>query len=288
METWVYVHEPYNTTGTKHNATNNQYTYASLSSGITFTVYVQGKGSSSILQQDFTTGPNTVTPELTPAPEPSPVPTPIPTPEISPLPNPSQTSSYLEPVILPTCDINNPEVQFIQSKDDWKHINDNHKRIFCVSPGDYRSLNNIKLTVSGTAEKRRYIMLNNGNNTHPAKLPIHELSNFSIHLQNADYWIIDRASAIDTPNISHNFLVDRGSSNNIFNKIFTQNVFHTMWIRHQAHNNTIQNSRFDGITQKGAEADLSTINIIDWDVSVEMLGTKVINNEFVNVKLSLW
>ena len=194
------------------------------------------------------------------------------------------TSSYLEPINLPKCDASNPEVQFIKNKSDWSTINSSSKRIFCVSPGDYRSLGNIVITASGTPQKRRYIVLNNGNNTHPGKLSKSQLANYALDLRAASYWVIDRAASFDA-NHSHSFKINRGSTHNIFNRLFTQNVYHTMWIRNNANGNTIQNSRFDGVNTKGAIADLATINLIDnMAKSTTIKNTKVINNEFVNVK----
>ncbi len=204
----------------------------------------------------------------------------------TPVTVPGETSSYLEPVNLPECDASNPEVQFIRSNADWKTINSSSKRIFCVSPGNYSSLGNIKLTVSGTAQKRRYIVLNNGNDTHPGKLDKSQLANLSLNLEVASYWVIDRVASFDV-NIRHSFLVGKNSTHNIFNRMFTRNLHHTMWIRNGANYNTIQNSRFEGVTQQGAEDDLATINMTEWGDSVknyEVLGTKVINNEFLNAK----
>jgi len=198
----------------------------------------------------------------------------------------SEKNPYLEPVNLPKCDASNPEVQFIKTKEDWKTINSPEKRIFCVSPGDYTKLRNIKLTTSGTAERRRYIILNNGNDLHPGKLDKSQLANFALELKGASYWVIDRAASFDV-NFTHSFIVGEKSTHNIFNRMFTQNLFHTMWIRNKAHYNTIQNSRFDGITIQGAQADLATINIAEWGDSVKnfvVLNTKIINNEFINVK----
>ena len=45
-------------------------------------------------------------------------PDPTPTPDPTPAPVPGETSSYLEPVNLPECDANNPEVQFIRNNAD--------------------------------------------------------------------------------------------------------------------------------------------------------------------------
>ena len=204
----------------------------------------------------------------------------------TPVTVPGETSSYLEPINLPECDASNPEVQFIRSNADWSKINSSSKRIFCVSPGNYSSLGNIKLTVSGTDGKRRYIVLNNGNDLHPGKLNKSQLANFALDLQAVNYWVVDRAASFDV-NIRHSFIIGKNSTHNIFNRLFTQNLYHTMWVRDKAHYNTIQNGRFDGVTDAGAAADLSTVNIAEGGDSVklfEVFGTKIINNEFVNVK----
>ena len=201
-------------------------------------------------------------------------------------PVPSTPSTYLETVNLPACDASNPEVHFINNNSDWSKINDSSKRIFCVSPGDYTALGNIRLTRSGTDAKRRYIVLNNGNDTHPGKLNKNQLANFALDLDGASYWILDRIASFDI-SFSHSFILRNGSSYNIFNRMFTQNIYHTMWIRDKAHYNTIQNSRFDGITDDGAAADLSTINIAEWGDDIKyftVFGTKILNNEFVDVK----
>jgi hypothetical protein len=282
-QTWVYVHEPYNTTGTKHSATNNHYTYVSLGADITFTVYVQGIGSNVILKQDFKTKQNTPTSEVTPTPT-SEV-TPTPTSEVTPTPigNFDQTDQYLEPVNLPKCNANDPEVQFIRTNDDWGYINNSNKRIFCVSPGNYTALKNILITRSGTSTKKRYLVLNNGNDIHPGKLKKSQLANYALEFQKANYWVVDRAAAFDTHGVQ-SFVLNRDASHNIFNRIFTNNVYQAFWIRHNANYNTIQNSRFDTMTMQGREDDLSNINIVDWTNPFVVLGTKILNNEFLNGK----
>jgi len=208
-----------------------------------------------------------------------------PTPGDSPAPSTDsgKTNPYLEPVNLPECDANNPEVQFIRSNADWSKINSSSKRIFCVSPGDYRSLRNIKLTVSGTAKKRRYIILNNGNDTHPGKLDKNQLANFALDLEGASYWTIDRASAFDVTS-SHVFVIGKNSTHNIINRLYTTNTTSPTWLRDGANYNTFQNCFFDGLSNTGYDLDTSAIYLEDWNAVTNIHGTKIINNEFKNIK----
>ncbi|HHD80323.1 MAG TPA: hypothetical protein ENK99_01750, partial [Campylobacterales bacterium] len=294
-QTWVHVYEPYNVTGHKNSANDNHFTYSTLAANTSFTVYVQGAGSEVVLQKNFKTQNNTqvqdtptvenpvqnnTNPQDTPTAQ-----TPVENQISQPVVNNEAPNSYLEEVNLPKCDANNPEVFFIKTNADWSHINDTNKRIFCVSPSDYSTLKNIKLTTSGTSEKRRYIILNNGNDLHPGKLNKDQLANIALELIDANYWIIDRMASFNV-GFSHSFIVNRNSSHNIFNRLLTKNIFHTMWIKNNANFNTIQNSRFDGITRNGTLADLATINIVEYysEIPFTVYGTKVINNEFINVK----
>lgn len=204
-----------------------------------------------------------------------------PTPGDTPAPGTGsgKTNPYLEPVNLPKCDANNPEVQFIRTNAEWSNINSSSKRIFCVSPGDYRSLGNIKLTASGTAAKRRYIILNNGNDLHPGKLDISQIAMYSLRFSNADYWVIDRQAFINS-NVSTIINFASGSSYNIINRMYTNDIVSSVQIHHMSNNNTIQNSRFENM--KGP-SDGVAIALINWGSDYyEVKNTKIINNEFVD------
>lgn len=192
------------------------------------------------------------------------------------------TSSYIESFNLPECDASNPEVQFIRNTADWSTINSSSKRIFCVSPGDYRSLKNIKLTASGTSEKKRYIILNNGNDMHPGKLLSTQVANYALTFDGANYWIIDRAAAIEN-NLVTSFLLNTNSSNNILNRAFTNNIITSVLFKKDANNNTIQNCRFQNMTHAGRLLDNPTISFKHWDLTVfSIKNTKIVNNEIVN------
>ncbi len=205
------------------------------------------------------------------------------TPYVQPTSDSSTSSKYLEPITLPACDANNPEVQFIKSNADWSTINSNNKRIFCVSPGDYTALNNINLNASGTADKKRYIILNNGNDTHPGKLNKSQLANYALQFNSgASYWIVDRFSSFDKP-LKRQIKFLGGATHNIINRAFTSNIDNAIYITHQAHNNTIQNSRIQDQSDAGKASDSDGIVIMGWNLyDVEILNVKIINNEFKN------
>lgn len=76
--------------------------------------------------------------------------------------------TYAKVLNLPSC-TPGPEVAFIKKQQDWDLINSS-KTIFCVDPEDYSDLGAIEITASGTKDQPRYLLLNNGNNTHPVQL----------------------------------------------------------------------------------------------------------------------
>ncbi|GIU00463.1 hypothetical protein TSL6_09690 [Sulfurovum sp. TSL6] len=227
--------------------------------------------SLTMLMADFTLEGSKLTPVVTET-----------TPYEQPTSDASTSSEYLEPITLPACDANNPEVQFITSNTDWSTINNSSKRIFCVSPGDYRSLGNINLTASGTSEKRRYIILNNGNDLHPGKLLSTQVANYALTFNGANYWIVDRAAAIEN-NLISSFLFNATSSYNILNRAFTHEIITSVQLKRDANNNTIQNCRFQNMTHAGRLLDNPTISFKDWSSTVfSIKNTKIINNEIVN------
>jgi hypothetical protein len=63
---------------------------------------------------------------------------------------------YKASVPLPSCDPQDPKVQFISQDSHWSKINQKDKTIICVSKGDYAV--NLSLTTSGTADEPRYIV----------------------------------------------------------------------------------------------------------------------------------
>jgi hypothetical protein len=191
------------------------------------------------------------------------------------------TNPYLEQFTLPTCDATNPEVFFIKSNDDWSHINDKDKTIFCVSPGDYSSLGSVELTASGSEDKRRYIVLDNGNDVHPASLDESEQANISLVFNSASYWIVDRMSNInDTKEPSFGF--KNSASHNILNKINLQNYYYGVIIYPFCHYNTVQNSYLDQMSVEGILSDNVGLALAGNTEGARIKGTKFINNDIRN------
>ncbi len=258
-QVWIYVHEPRNITGAKHNGTNNQYIYPSLSSSNGFTIYVQGIGSDIILSKDFKTKQYNTSeqPEIEPT-------LPTPQPISTPTPSPNTKSSYLETVNLPKCDIRNPEVQLIKTNSDWAYINNKNKSIFCISPGDYTSLGAIKITTLGTKDKKRYIILNNGNNHHPAKLLNSAVAQYQLRIS-ASYWIIDRPTMRNKASESGQMIsFERGSSYCIVDRMHTFETNSAILIKGDTSHHTIQRAYFEDMRLSSRKRDVVAIHISDY------------------------
>ncbi|MCD6497573.1 MAG: hypothetical protein J7M25_04610, partial [Deltaproteobacteria bacterium] len=163
--------------------------------------------------------------------------------------------------------------------------------------GDYTGSGRISITASGTEQKRRYILLDNGNDIHPGKLTDDQRVRVAFDFDHADYWVLDRMGSFDRERLQHIILT--ASSHNIFNRMYFRHVFQAFWIKNLSHYNTIQNSRFHTMSLVGAAADLAMINVAQWYYKnrnengdcveeglkhFDVFGTKVVNNEFVNTQ----
>ncbi len=197
--------------------------------------------------------------------------------------NSTTDNAYLENIVLPQCDANNPEVQFIKTTADWSRINDSAKRIFCVSPGNYTSLGAITLTADGTADNRRYIVLNNGNDVHPGKMAESQQANVQFVLSGANYWVIDRMSNLHNRSL-HAIEIKGQSKYNILNRLNIDDFYkYAITLYHLSHNNTLQNSRIANQSLAGRKADGVGIffqNDVNWKNATYIYNTKIINNEF--------
>ena len=200
-------------------------------------------------------------------------------------------SSYEKAISLPTYDANNSEMLLIDSNADWSHINDPDKKYFFVTPRDYSSMGNtnytdfygrIEIKASGTATDKRYIILYNGNNTHPGKLNWSKLAKVGFVLQDANYWVIDRMAYWNEPKAINPILI-KNSDNNIINRYYMHDVGNGIYLKNGSDNNTIQNCRIErdnisifhdraaiGLTNSGTSAIVSIKN------------TKILNNEVRN------
>lgn len=191
-------------------------------------------------------------------------------------------SPYETFLTLPSCHDNNPEIQVIKSADDWLRINDLNKTIFCVKPADYSTLGRVVLTASGTEDHKRYILLDNGNNTHPSQLSYATLAKVGFELRGANHWVIDRMGYWESKTAYIPTIVNN-SDNNVFNRNFFKNVNGgAIVIRPNSDNNTIQNCRLErsDITLHIDRAAIELNNNGQDNVSIK--NTKIINNEIIN------
>jgi len=197
-------------------------------------------------------------------------------------------SQYEEPVNIPPYDSLNSEMYLISTDSDWAYINDTTIRYFYVLPGDYSNAglaindHRVVLSSSGTINKKRYISLYNGNNTHPGKLNYNQLAKVGFILQNANWWVIDRMAYWERYDGLVPIKVEN-SSNNIINRYFASNVAGgTVYIYPNSDNNTIQNCR----VQKNNIAlhlDRAAFALTNGGLdSISIKNTKIVNNEVYN------
>jgi len=185
-------------------------------------------------------------------------------------------------VRTPSCDASDSRVAFIQTMADWQKIDDSSKTVFCVKPGDYRnSVVEIKNS-SGTKENPRYIILDNGNNNHPAKLNSSQLSSVDLRFENSNYWILDRMASIGSTGIEDAPIVFIESSHNIVNRHFIDRSSGGISIRDRSNNNTIQNSRIQNMSETGLKGDRSCILLVTRDKISEVKNTQILYNELHN------
>ncbi len=198
-----------------------------------------------------------------------------------------------------TCQSSNPEVFIIKSISDWSHINDSDKRIFCVNPGDYGNDNAgseeekvFKITSSGTKNKRRYLLLNNGNFDHPARLVnnyqdksswINQLARYRIKLINANYWSIDRLAYWNDAENTHYSIDLINSTHNLFDRVLIADTTDAIKIQNHSDANNFKRMH---IEKSQWSVDYNTNNpgnIITDDAAIAIIGnahTKTVDNLF--------
>ena len=152
-----------------------------------------------------------------------------------------------KPVNPPECDSGNSEVEIIEPGDNLEStFEDESKRIFCVTPGDYRNGGFTIAGVSGTEEKPRWIRYynpDNPNDKHPwnmadpeTKAADNRVIMDGIRWTDSNHWIVDRIrfdSKVETWS-SHNF---------IFNQLMMYRSEATVQMKlRNSDYNTVQNS----------------------------------------------
>lgn len=183
---------------------------------------------------------------------------------------------------IPSCNANNPKVAFITKQEDWHIINDSSKKIFCVKPGSYHKSAVIIKNNSGSKKEPKYIILDNGNNEHPAKLPTSQIASVDLHFENSNYWIVDRMSSIGSRGVYDAPILLKNSSNNVINREFTDGSSGGVLIRNGSHNNTIQNSRFQNMSEIGIREDRVCILFLPSKGFSEIKNTHILYNELHN------
>jgi hypothetical protein len=195
-------------------------------------------------------------------------------------------SIQIESVNPPACDPVNPDTLFIDEAADWGFINDPAYRIFCVSPGDYSSIGDIRLTSSGTAAQPRIISVMQSTNgsvgIHPAKTPESGKAILEkLVLNDAHHWIIDGLTIRGNP-VTASVLVriEMRASNNILNRMLIEDGSMDL-VRitgHGSNNNTIQNS----VIRKSKPAPMTDhhcIALSSTEPNEQISGTRILNNE---------
>ncbi len=192
-------------------------------------------------------------------------------------------SKYEERVVIPKYNPNDPtHVLITPSNGKWNRyvLNDPNKKHFYVKPGKYHT--RINLTRSGTKNSRRTLSLYNGNNKHPASLPISQVADVRLYFSGASYWTIDRMSNINEKSLEP-FGFSNRASHNIINRLHMKNYFQGIRIKPFCSFNTIQNSYFDHMTHAGRMDDNVAIALLHNSIKGAVTeGTKIINNDIRN------
>jgi len=182
---------------------------------------------------------------------------------------------YLETVFIPEYDSGiDTHVLITTSNGNESLLNDDSKQHFYVEPGDYSSTTWV-LTEDGDAENRRTISLLNGNDTHTGALTINTTNLARIQIEiDGNFWILDRMAAWDVNNDGE---IKIWGTDNIINRFLADSVNQGVMIRHLAHRNTVQRSRF----QNQVIDDGGAIEINEWNGSadLECHDCKFIENE---------
>ncbi len=204
--------------------------------------------------------------------------------------NVAAQSSYTKSIAIPEYDATNSEHFLISSSSDWNHINDSDKRFFYVQPNT--TLKVVTITADGTESAKRYISLYNGNETHPAKLPVSEQVNVKLIFDAAKHWVIDRMSSINYNGGATSgfcFVLENGSQNIVLNRLFFANFYEGIVIYGYPsppynENITIQNSRFDSMSPEGIDGDAVTIKLVanPWNGNGTTKNIFILNNEIRN------
>ncbi len=210
-----------------------------------------------------------------------------------------------EHVTIPEFERTDTNVQIIETEADFRNtINDPDKNIFLIKPGidytpspyyPYNPSNNqrvagnenspIEITASGTAGQRRYILLDNGNETPPAALPKTQLARYRLKMINANYWYIDRMAYWKEINPWGKMLVLINSSNNVIHMPLLEDTQTGIDLRDNSSNNIIQFMRAQKTQWSVDERVLYDAAAVQTthDVDIEdSINNKLVHSELMN------
>ncbi len=188
-----------------------------------------------------------------------------------------------EPAIqlkFPSYDPENPEHVLIRNDRDWTHVNDPDRRVFFVTPGDYRDSGTIRLKVDGRENSPRWLLYhdpdNRDNNTHPYHMP--ENQRVLLHrlvVDDADHWRVDRLQLTQSSTIKNK------AHHNILNRMLMLKPGFRygndpLYIRGDSRHNTLQNSVI-GNSRFDPEEDVVGV------VPVDAPFTRIVSNEIFNM-----
>ncbi len=194
---------------------------------------------------------------------------------------------YLEEVIIPDYDSGNSDHILIDSLSNCTETNLNSHLHTYFAPLDYSSKDRLNIHSNGSDGAPRTFSLHNGNDFHPGALPRNHSNVMSITFEvNANYVVFDRITNIGEVDVSSGsdsaFIIY--GEHNVFNRMLTNGVEISLQIEHEAHNNTVQNCRFE---DTNPTSDAVAINLMAWDegavTHIKIFNTKIIRNEFKDV-----
>ena len=189
--------------------------------------------------------------------------------------------------VMPIYDPNNSDMELIESPSQLGLLNTSSAHYFYLQPGVNYMPNSALTTVtaSGTAQNRKYLLLNDGGTGHPGKLPENEQALIRLYMNGASFWTFHRLSAAHD-NTLGNYIhwFQNGASDNITSMFHLWDFYQGMLVRHQCDRNVFQHCYIHDQTLNGRKADKPGISVTgnDWDEIGIINDVVVVASEFKN------
>jgi len=184
------------------------------------------------------------------------------------------------PISLPGCDPSDPSVRMLETDEDWQDINSEQYRVFCVAPGDYSALGNVRLARDGTDDAprvlRHYDPTTPSASPHPVDQGDSERAILAgLLVTDARHWIIDGITITGDWQVVR---FEEGSDHNVLNRALLESA--AVSVRHGSHDNTIQNSVLRNAPKTpGSDRVCMVLSGSNDDADVAIHGTRIVNNE---------